>query len=46
MYIDQGLIDNHLVWVKAWHQTGEKSLPEPVMTRIANAFMHHQDSVS
>ena len=36
-------IDNKpaLVQVMAWHLTGDKPLPEPMMTQFTNAYMRH-----
>ena len=41
-------IDNKsaLVQVMAWQRTGDKPLPEPVMTQITNVYMRHQASMS
>ena len=38
-----GLIDNKsaLVQVMAWRQTGDKPLPEPLLTQFADAYMRH-----
>ena len=40
----KGPIDNNsaLVRVMAWHQTGAKPLPGPMMIQSTNAYMHHQ----
>ena len=36
-------IDNKpaLVWVMAWHRTGNKPLPEPMMMQFTDVFMQH-----
>ena len=34
------------VQVGAWRQTGQKTLPEPMMTKISNAIWHHQATMS
>ena len=31
-----------LAWVMAWHRMGNESLPEPVMTQVADAYLSHQ----
>ena len=42
-FVPKGLINNKssLVQVMTWHQTGAKSLPEPMMTLFTIAYMHH-----
>ena len=30
-----------LVQVKAWCRTGDKPLPEPMLTQLADAYMRH-----
>ena len=30
-----------LVQVMAWHQIGDKPLPEPMMTQFTDAYMRH-----
>ena len=42
-FVLNGPIDNKstLVQVMAWRQTGDKSLPEPMLTQFTDAFMHH-----
>ena len=35
-----------LVQVMAWHQTGNKTLPEPMMTPMTDAYMRHSASMS
>ena len=39
----RSLIDNNwaLVQVMAWHQTGNKPLPGPVMIHFTDAYMQH-----
>ena len=41
--VPKGPIDNDsaLVQVMAWHQTGNKSLPEPMLTKFTDAYMRH-----
>ena len=41
--IPKGLIDNMsaLVHLMAWHLTGDKPLPEAMMTLFTNAYMWH-----
>ena len=36
-------IDNkpELVQVMAWHQTGDKPLPEPMLIKLIDAYMRH-----
>ena len=42
-FVPKGAIDNKpaLVQVMAWRQTGDKPLPEPVLTQFPNAYMRH-----
>ena len=42
-FIPKGPIDykSALVQVVAWHRTGEKSLPESMLTQFTNAYMRH-----
>ena len=35
-----------LVEVMAWRRTGDKPLPEPMMTQLADAYVRHQREVS
>ena len=35
-----------LVQVMAWRKTGDKSLPEPMMTQFTDAYMPHQGEMS
>ena len=35
-----------LVQVMAWHQTGDKPLPELMMTQFNDAYMWHQGELS
>ena len=39
-FVPRGSIDNKpaLVHVMAWHQTGNKPLPEPMLTQFPNAY--------
>ena len=43
-----GLIDNKsaLVQVIAWRRTGDKPLPEPMMTKFIDAYMRHLGEMS
>ena len=40
-FVSEGPIDSNLtlVQVMAWHQTGDKSLPEPMMTQFNDAYV-------
>ena len=42
-FIPRSPIDNKpsLVWVMAWHRTGDKPLPEPMMIQFPDAYMQH-----
>ena len=42
-FITQGPIDykSALVQVKAWHRTGEKPLPESMLTQFTDAYIRH-----
>ena len=42
-FVPNGPIDNKsaLVWVMAWRRTGDKPLPEPMLTQFINAYMRH-----
>ena len=46
--VPRSLIDNKsaLVWVMALRQTGNKPLPEPMMTHFTDAYMRHSASMS
>ena len=35
-----------LVQVMAWHQTGDKALPEPMMTQLADAYKQYYGEMS
>ena len=41
--VPKGAIDNKLalVQVVAWRQTGDKPLPEPMLTQFNDAYMQH-----
>ena len=41
--VSKGPIDNKSVFVQvmAWRQTGDKPLPEPILTQFADAYMRH-----
>ena len=44
LYFDpKGLIDDMfaLIQVKPWRLTGDKPLPEPMMTQFTNAYLLH-----
>ena len=47
-FVSKDLIDNDsaLVEVMAWRRTGEKPLPEPMLTHFTDACMWHQDEMS
>ena len=47
-FTPKGPIDNNtaLVQVIAWRQTGNKSLPEPMMTQFTDAYMRHYGEMS
>ena len=42
-FVPDGPIDNKsaLLQVMAWHWTGDKPLPEPVLTQFTDTFMCH-----
>ena len=42
-FVPKGPIDNKsaLVQVMAWCRTGDKTLPEPVLTQFTDAYMRH-----
>ena len=42
-FVPRSVIDNipALVQVMAWCQTGDKPLPEPMLTHITDAYMRH-----
>ena len=42
-FLPRSLIDNKpaLVQVMAWHQTGDKPLPEPMLAQFPDAYMWH-----
>ena len=35
-----------LVQVMAWRRTGDKPLPEPMMTQFTDAYMRHKEDMS
>ena len=47
-FVPKGLIDNKtaLVQVMAWHRTGNKPLPEPMLIKFTDAYMRHQGEMS
>ena len=47
-FVPRSPIDNNpvLVQVTAWCRTGDKPLPEPMVTRFTDAYMRHSASVS
>ena len=47
-FVPKGQIDNKagLVQVMAWRQTGNKPLPEPMLTQFTNAYMWHLGEMS
>ena len=42
-FVPKGQIDykSALVQVMAWRRTGEKPLPEPMLTQFTDAYMRH-----
>ena len=42
-FVPKGPIDNKsaLVQVMAWRRTGDKPLPEPMLTQFTDAYMRH-----
>ena len=42
-FVPKGSVDNKsaLVQVMAWRRTGDKPLPEPVLTQVTDAYMWH-----
>ena len=57
LYFDMNLIDicpsyastdckQALVKLMTWHWSGNKPSPEPMMAQFADAYMHHQASMS
>ena len=42
-FVPNGSIDNRvaLVQVMAWHRTGDKPLPEPMLAQFNDAYMRH-----
>ena len=47
-FVPTGPIDNKwtLVQVMAWRRTGDKPIPELMLTQFANAYMLHQEEMS
>ena len=47
-FVSKGTIDNNspLVQVMAWHRTGDKPLPEPMMTCFSDAYVRHSAPMS
>ena len=47
-YVPRGPIDNNLalVQVMAWCRTGDKPLPEAMMTQFIDAYMQHWGEMS
>ena len=47
-YVLRSPIDNKpaLVQVMAWHWTGNKPLPEPMLTQLIHTYMQHQGEMS
>ena len=43
-FVPQSPFDNKqvLVQVMAWHRTGDKPLPAPMLTRLTDAYMQHK----
>ena len=48
IFVPTSLVDNNpaLVQVMAWRQTGDKPLPEPMLTRFTHAYMQHMGEMS
>ena len=46
--VPRGPINNKsaFVQVMAWRRTGDKLLPEPMMTQLTDAYMRHQGEMS
>ena len=42
-FVPKSPVDNKpvLAWVMAWHPTGDKPLPEPMLTSLTDAYMWH-----
>ena len=42
-FVPRGSNDNKsaLVWVMAWHWTGDKPIPEQMLTQFIDAYMRH-----
>ena len=47
-FFPMSLINNKpkLVQVMVWHQTGNKPLPEPMLTQVINTYMWHQGKMN
>ena len=47
-FIHMGLTDNKsaLVQVMVWRQTGDKLLPETLLTQFTDAYMQHKGEMS
>ena len=47
-FVPKGPIDNKstLVQLMVWRRTGDKALPNPVMTQFNDAYMRHPVSMS
>ena len=47
-FVPKGPIDNTtaLVQVMAWRRTGDKPLPEPMMTQFTHVYMQHWEEMS
>ena len=48
IFFPMSLINNKpkLVQVMVWHQTGNKPLPEPMLTQVINTYMWHQGKMN
>ena len=48
IFVAKGPIDNKssLVQVMAWHQSGGKPFPEPMLIQFPDAYMQHQEEMS
>ena len=46
--IPSNLVNNKPAWVQvmAWRQTGDKPLPEPMLTQFTDTYMQHSGEMS
>ena len=47
-FVPNGLLDSKMVLVQvmAWRRTGDKPLPEPILTQFPDAYMRHSGELS